>query len=121
MIQTAQRTGTYESPWRSAPGVWEFFADEADLLRHLQQTWRNALAGAVYVAIEAGDGDLQADVTRALSTVARRHGALRRIVEAHADHPAIAAAMRKEKALLSAVVALAEAEDGAAVSEALAA
>lgn len=103
LIETAQRSGTYTAPWRSDPGIWEFFTDEADLLRHLQLTWRNALAGAVYVAIEAGDGDLQADVTRAFATVTKRHAGLRKVLEAHADHPAIAAAMRKEKALLTSV------------------
>jgi hypothetical protein len=112
LIETAQRTGSYTAPWRSVPGVWEFFSDEADLLRHLQQTWRNALAGAVYVAIEAGDGDLQADVTRAFATVTKRHGGLRKILEAHAVHPAIAAAMRKEQALLTSVALGVSADPG---------
>jgi hypothetical protein len=101
MIEAAQRSDNHTAPWRSTPAVWEFFSDEADLLRHLQQTWRNALAGAVYVAIEAGDGDLQADVTKAFSTVCQRHAGLRKVLEAHADHPAIAQAMRKERALLA--------------------
>src|SRR5689334_25220727 len=87
MIECAQRSGDYTAPWRSSPAVWEFFSDESDLLRHLQQTWRNALAGAVYVAIEAGDGDLQADVTKAYATVTKRHAGLRHVLEAHADHP----------------------------------
>jgi hypothetical protein len=101
MIEAAQQSSQFTAPWRSAPAVWEFFSDEADLLRHLQQTWRNALAGAVYVSIEEGDGDLQADVTKAFTTVCQRHAGLRKVLEAHADHPAIAAAMRKEKALLT--------------------
>ena len=101
MLETAHRTGSYTAPWRSAPGVWEYFSDESDLLRHLQQTWRNALAGAVYVAIEEGEGDLQADVTKAFSTLCQRHAALRKVLEAHADHPAIASSMRKERNLLS--------------------
>ena len=53
--------------------------------------------------MHAGDGDLQADVTRAFTTVTKRHSGLRKVLEAHADHPAIAAAMRKEQALLSSV------------------
>ena len=103
MIDNAQRSGDYTAPWRSSPAVWEYFSDESDLLRHLQQTWRNALAGAIYVAIEAGEGDLQADVTKAYATVTKRHAALRRVLEAHADHPAIAAVMRKEQNLLTSV------------------
>ena len=101
MIDSAQRSGDHTAPWRSTPAVWEFFADESDLLRHLQQTWRNALAGAVYVAIEAGDGDLGADVSKAYATVSRRHAGLRQILEANTDHPAIASAMRKEQSLLA--------------------
>ena len=106
MIESAQRTGDHTTPWRSTPAVWEFFADESDLLRHLQQTWRNALAGAVYVAIESGDGDLQSDVAKAFSTVSRRHAGLRRVLEANADHPAIASAMRKERSLLASFATL---------------
>jgi hypothetical protein len=101
MIETARHHGRYTAPWRSSPAVWEFFSDETELLRHLQQSWRNALAGAVYVAIEQGDGDLQADVTRAFTTVCQRQSGLRKVLEAHADHPAIASAMRKERALLA--------------------
>ena len=101
MIETAQRHEDFTAPWRSAPAVWEFFSDESDLLRHLQQTWRNALAGAVYVAIEQGEGDLHSDVTKAFTTVCQRHAGLRKVLEAHADHPAIASAMRKERALLA--------------------
>jgi hypothetical protein len=114
MIETAQRDGDYAAPWRSSPALWEFFSDESDLLRHLQQTWRNALAGAVYVAIEQGDGDLQADVAKAFTTVCQRHSGLRKVLEANAGHPAIASAVRKERALLSSVVAGAAAELGVA-------
>ena len=105
MVAAAVRSGDYSEPWRSTPAVWEHFHDEADILRHLQQTWRNALAGAVYVAIERGQGDLPGDVTRAFATTCRRHSGVRKILEAHQDHPAIAAAMRKERALLSCLVA----------------
>lgn len=105
MIETAQRHGRYTDPWRSAPAVWEFFPDEAEILRHLQQTWRNALAGAIYVAIEQGEGDLHADVTKAFTTVCQRHSGLRKVLEAHADHPAIASAMRKERSLLASFTA----------------
>lgn len=104
MVETAVRSGDYRAPWRSSPQVWEFFRDEADILRDLQAEWRTALAGAVYVAIDKGDGDLRQDVLQALSTVRRRHHGVRAILEAHSDHPAIAAAMRKECALLSGLI-----------------
>ena len=51
---TAMRTGDFTTPWRATPQVWEHYRHEADILRDLQQDWRTALAGAVYVAIEAG-------------------------------------------------------------------
>ena len=106
MIDNAARWGSYDSPWHSTPQVWQHFRNEGEILSQLQRQWRTALAGAVYVAIEAGDGDLQADVTRAFEKVQRKHGALRRILEAHAEHPSIVAAMRKERALLSGLVGL---------------
>lgn len=101
MVENAVRTGEFEVPWRTTPQVWEFFHDEADILRDLQQDWRTALAGAVYCAIESGEGDLQEDVLKAFRKVEKRHLGVRRILEANADHPAIAAAMRKERQLLS--------------------
>ncbi len=103
MVELAERTGSYTAPWRAAPHVFEFFRDEAELLRQLQHDWRTALAGAVYVAIDSGDGDLQADVTRAFQRIQKRYAGTRAILEAHQDHPAIARAMRKERALLACV------------------
>lgn len=101
MVATALRTGDVETPWRATPQIWEHYRSEAEILRELQHDWRTALAGAVYVAIEAGDGDLQHDVMKAFTTISQRHHGVRRILEANATHPAIAAAMRKEQALLS--------------------
>ena len=101
MVSTAVRTGDFATPWRATPQIWEHYRNEAEILRELQHDWRTALAGAVYVAIEAGDGDLQQDVMRAFTRMSRRHLGTRRILEANADHPAIAGAMRKEQALLS--------------------
>ncbi len=101
MVSTAVRTGDFATPWRATPQIWEHDRNEAEVLRELQHDWRTALAGAVYVAIEAGDGDLQQDVMRAFTKMSRRHLGTRRILEANADHPAIAGAMRKEQALLS--------------------
>lgn len=102
MVESAAQSGTFEAPWRATPKVWEFFRDEAEILGYLQRHWRNALAGAVYVAIEQGDGDLRADVLKAYEKTKRKHYGLRQVLEAHAEHPSIAAAMRKESALLSA-------------------
>jgi hypothetical protein len=115
MVALAGRTGAYEKPWRLTPHIWDHFASEAAILEELQRDWRTALAGEVYVTIEAGEGDLQADVMKAFCAVQRRQGHARRILEAHADHPAIAGAMKKEKALLASFSGLlADAGAGAA-------
>ena len=101
MIDNAVRWDSFDSPWHSTPQVWQHFRHEGEILSHLQRQWRTALAGAVYVAIERGEGDLRADVTSAFEKVERKHHGLRKILEAHADHPAIARSMRKEQALLA--------------------
>jgi hypothetical protein len=101
MVAAAGGAGDYTDPWRRTPQVWEHFRDEGEILRELQQQWRTALAGAIYCAIESGDGDLPGDVVKAWSTVAQRHPHVRGVLEAHRHHPAIAAAMAKEKSLLS--------------------
>ncbi len=106
MIDEAARAGSYEAPWRFTPHVWQHFRSEADILCQLQRQWRTALAGAIYVAIEQGEGDLRSDVSAAFEKVKRKHQGLRKVLEAHADHPAIAAAMRKERSLLGDLVDL---------------
>jgi hypothetical protein len=102
MVESAVHSGIFEAPWRATPKVWEFFRDEGEILSHLQREWRNALAGAIYVAIEQGEGDLRGDVVKAFEKVQRKHQGLRKVLETHVEHPSIAAAMRKERALLSA-------------------
>ncbi len=116
LVETAVRTGDLETPWRATPFIWDHFADEAEILRELQHDWRHALAGAVYVAIERGEGDLTSDVTSAFRTTRARHRGVRALLEHHADHPAIASAMRKERALLSAF-GLAAADGAGTVQE----
>lgn len=101
LVEQAVRTGDFASPWDHAPEIWDHYESAGDILRDLQHKWRTALAGEVYLAIEQGDGDLPADVLTALRRVRRRHSGVRRVLEANADHAAIAAAMRKERALLS--------------------
>jgi len=101
MVQAAVGTGRAEAPWRADPDVLHFYEDEGAILRELQREWRTELAGAIYVAIEAGDGDLASDVRTAFDKVARRMSGIRQILEANAEHPSIAAAMRKEHALLA--------------------
>jgi len=104
MVQAAVDAGAPKDPWRVDPDVLNFYADEDEILRELQREWRTALAGAVYIAIENGDGDLAHDVCSAFAKVARRMSGIRQILEANAEHPSIAAAMRKERSLLTGFV-----------------
>lgn len=101
MVRAAGRANDYNKPWSRSAQIFDVFADESDVLRELQKQWWTALAGAVYLAIETGHGDLREDVLGALEKVRAKHRDARAILEAHADHPAIAGAMRKEGALLS--------------------
>jgi hypothetical protein len=101
MVRAAVDNGMAEAPWRADPDVLHFYEDEAAILCELQREWRTALAGAVYVAIEAGEGDLARDVRDAYAKVARRLSGIRQVLEANADHPSIAAATRKERSLLA--------------------
>ena len=101
MVEHAVRTDDFTSPWESTPEIWQHYGNAGEILRDLQHKWRTALAGEIYLAIEQGEGDLPSDVFGALQKMRRRHSGVRRVLEANADHPAIAAAMRKERALLS--------------------
>jgi hypothetical protein len=102
LVRCAERAGSYAEPWDRTPRIWESYDSEAEILRGLHQQWRTELAGAVFTAIERGRGDLCADVGAAYAEVLARHAALKRILDAYADHPAIASAIHKERALLSA-------------------
>jgi len=106
MVELASLRGDHTTPWHATPQLWDFFRDEADVLRQLQHDWRVALAGAVYVAIDSGQGDLQHDVLTAFSRTKARYAGARAILEANEDHPAISAAMRKERALLAGFAAV---------------
>ena len=108
MVAQAHRSGELDAPWRLFPAIWEHFRDEAEILRELHQDWRTAFAGAVYVAIEQGEGDLQQDVLAAYRSLQRRYAGVRALLEHHAGHPAISVAMRKERALLSSFSIFAE-------------
>lgn len=102
MVQAAVQAGSYVEPWELTPRVWEAYDSEADILRALHQQWRTELAGAIFVAIERGHGDLCADVGAAYAEVMARLSGVKKILDVYADHPAIAAAIAKERALLSA-------------------
>jgi hypothetical protein len=102
MVQSAERAGSFAEPWDRTPRIWESYDSVADILREVHQQWRTELAGAIFIAIESGRGDLYADVGKAYAEVLARHSGLKKILDAYADHPAIAAAVTKERSLLTA-------------------
>lgn len=102
MVQAAVRAGSYAEPWERTPRVWEGYDSEGDILRDLHQQWRTELAGAIFVAIERGNGDLCADVGAAYAEVIAKLSGVKKILDTYADHPSIAGAIAKERALLTA-------------------
>ena len=97
LLRTIDELGS----WRSAPGLWDAFENEDDLLRSAQQLWFTALGAAIDVAIEVGDGELAEDVTHAYQAAADRHPGLRRLLDEHQRHPAIVRSVRREHALIA--------------------
>ena len=87
--------------WRSHPGIAAWFEDESDLLRAMQTRWVHVLTGCLDVAIETGSGNLVQDVREAYGLARQHHPGLWAILTEHAQHPAIAAAVRREHALLA--------------------
>jgi hypothetical protein len=87
--------------WRTVPGLWEAFHDEDDLLRAAQQLWFTAVGSAIEDALEIGEGNLVEDVRDAYAAVARRHPGVRRMLDENQKHPAIAASVRREHALVA--------------------
>ena len=101
MLEKAAVAGDYTNPWARTPAIWRHFTDEGDILRGLQRQWSIELGGALFAVIRDGAGDLASDVAVAHAETVARHHALYRVIEAHAEHPAIAEGRRKERRLLA--------------------
>jgi hypothetical protein len=94
--------------WHGVTGVWEAFTDESDLLQAAQHAWFGIVGRAVEEAIETGKGDVVKDVRRAYWSAVRQHAGLRRLLEEHAQHPAIERCVRREHALLARAAGVAD-------------
>lgn len=92
--------------WQETPGLWASFGSLEDLLHAAHNHWMHALAGAVDVAIEIGDGDLSDDVRSAYDTLQARMPGLRRLLDEHTDHPALTAAHVNERRLIATAAAV---------------
>ena len=103
VLDSADRTGNFTTPWDRTPEVWTHYASEAEILRDLDREWRMALGAAISGAMEHGNGDLRDDVALAYQQVTASHLSRRRVLDHHFDHPVVATTMRKERTVLQAV------------------
>jgi len=101
LVREATRSGDFLTPWDRQPEIWRYYGDEGEILRVLQRQWSTELGGHMFAAIQDGHGDFAQDVALAFTdAVAHMHGEFR-ILEANAEHPAIAADRLKEQNLLA--------------------
>ncbi|HET7736836.1 MAG TPA: hypothetical protein VFK52_12720 [Nocardioidaceae bacterium] len=101
LVREATRSGDFLAPWNRQPDIWRHYQDEGEILRVLQRQWSTELSGHMFAAMQEGQGDFAQDVALAFTdAVAHMHGEFR-ILEANAEHPAIAADRRKEQQLLA--------------------
>lgn len=87
--------------WRSIPGLWDAFENRSDLLGAAQRRWFTVLGAAIDFTIERGEGALAEDIRHAYQRTATRHPGLRRLLDEHEGHPAIAKSVRRERALIA--------------------
>jgi hypothetical protein len=76
-----------ELPWTDA--IAEVFADRADLLVALHDLWSRQLAARLDLALELHDIP-EASIGEAYAAVAAELAPVRRVLDAHAAHPALA-------------------------------
>lgn len=77
------------------------FTDEADLLRELHGLWTRRLMARVELAMDLGE-DLPAEsVARAWREMSADLPGVRRVLDAHAAHPALAHAQRHQNRMLA--------------------
>ncbi|MCX2734364.1 hypothetical protein OOZ19_29315 [Saccharopolyspora sp. NFXS83] len=100
------------------PAAEAAFTDRGELLRALQHKWSNSLTGRIDIGIEDADSDPRGDRVEAVSAAWRRATAdnpvLRRVLDSHADDPAIIGLLRQERRMLAVSAGLAEPHEPAA-------
>lgn len=94
------------------PAAATAFTDRDQLLRALQYKWSRSLTGRIDIGVEDADADPRGDRVEAVSNAWRRTTAdnpvLRRVLDSHADEPAIAGLLRQERRMLAVSAGLAE-------------
>lgn len=115
VLALAARRRSGKLPYHELPQVRDVFASEDELLRALQYKWQRTLTAQIDLAVAEADDDPRIDrfdvVSRAWKTATRREPALRRILDEHADHPAIREQVASERRQLAHVAGLTSAGD----------
>ncbi|GAB3259154.1 hypothetical protein GCM10027448_30860 [Nocardioides dilutus] len=101
---------------RPLPEGVDGFADRGELLRELHGTWSRRLSGRLDLALETDDHDLSESVARAWLGTAEDLPGIRRILDEHADHPAVRHARRIELRTVAVAAGLATFDDPVASS-----
>lgn len=104
-------------PFHQVPGVAEVFTGPDELLLALHHRWTLKLTGRVGLALAAAERDPRFDLVDGTAAAYREAAAenpvLRRLLDAHADHPALAAAVAAEHRMLAVSTELADLDDTA--------
>lgn len=108
-LREIDRAAASGRDWRSLADA--SFPSEDEFLRAAQQRWFTLLGGAIENAIETGGDDLLEDVRRAYAVAVERVPGLRRILDAHAHHPAIEQSVRREHALVARAAGVAHSDE----------
>ena len=105
VVAELESNGGEDLPWSDRYA--EVFADRAELLVALHAMWGRRLHARVDLALELGE-DLPAEsVVTAWHEVASELSAVRRVLEAHADDPALARSERHGNRMLAVAAGLA--------------
>jgi hypothetical protein len=102
LLLSAANSGSFRSPWRETPCVWEEYHDVSDLLRDLYLRFETSLMGTLALAHDESTGeDLRGDLIDAFRRTVRHHHGIRRVIEANAAHPALAPLVSGERRLVA--------------------
>ncbi len=99
VVVARAESGLVDRPWIGVPLVSVEFESDAEVLQELQHWWVRVLVTRLHGLRHEGRPE------RAYVEVAAAHPGLRAVLDAYADHPALAAARKREDALLGAVAA----------------
>jgi hypothetical protein len=119
VLTRLERSRDGELPWEEVPAAVEAFGQPSALLRALQQTWFTRLTAALDLAMEqAGGPDPVETVQIAWYDLAWRYPGLRRVLDRHQDHAAVAPGQTQEHRMLAVFAGLASLDDPAVVAAA---